>query len=193
MKFCRGAYLLSVKTASRKQHQYVRICKVIAWRLSRVLRNAGAWIVRSPAPSITLTIFRKPTHPNAFAAVSKKPLVGLVACPSHFSRSPRHYCSGTTSSGKTRPQTLSTEAGIVRGTSASLLFTCAKNFAEVVSLPITPPPVPTPSSTAFRGSHLPNCSCLLLSTCTCPLSILEAESGPSLDRPHTHAPQSLAR
>lgn len=115
--------------------------------------------------------------------------MGPVACPSHFSCSSQtQHPSDTTSPGKTRPPTSAQKqkqescAGHRRRCSSL----AQKNFAEQFHC-VSPPSFTAPSSTAFRGSYLPNCSCLLLSTCTCPLSILEAESGPSLDRPLTHA------
>lgn len=148
----------------------------------------------SPESSLTtlLASFRKPTQPYAPERVCRcleKPLVGLVACPSRLSCFYNQtHPSGTTSPGKTRPPTSAQKqkqescAGHRRRCSSL----AQKNFAEQFHC-VSPPPFTAPSSTAFRGSYLPNCSCLLLSTCTCPLSILEAESGPSLDRPLSHA------
>lgn len=125
--------------------------------------------------------------PGRVCRCLKKPLAGAVASPSHFSLLSQTVVQAQPL--RQDPATdLSTEAGIARGTSASLPLHSRKKLRRS-SFTARPPSSLPHHQTAFRGSHLPNCSCLLLSTCSCPLSILEAESGPSLGRLHTIAPQ----
>jgi hypothetical protein len=69
-KFCRGAYSLSkdgIASNGLKQHHHVRE-KSSSGGITCIWSLGPPFSVLSLAQ---LAVFRKPTHPNAFAAVSK--------------------------------------------------------------------------------------------------------------------------
>jgi hypothetical protein len=136
------------------------------------------------------TLFRKPTYaPERVCRSLEKPLVGPFACPSHFSCPSDTILQAQHPPARPGHRLEHRSKKRARDTGVSVLHSRKKLCRSSFTAYHTPSSA-YPIINSFRGSHLSNCSCLLLSTC--PLSISEAESGPFLYRPHTRAPQSLA-